>query len=423
MTVVRASPGVLRGHLAAPASKSYTHRALVAAHLTGRRYRIGHPLESDDTRATARAIAALGTPVREAPGDWTVLPSRARTSAPVTIDCGESGTTLRFVLALAARGESPVRLTGRGRLPDRPIEELLQALESLGATCERPPSGRGLPTVVRGPIHGGALRLDASQSSQFVSALLLTLPTLPEDSRLRLEGEIVSEPYIEATLAILRHHGVRWSRRGRTFAIPGRQRYVGDRFDVPGDASSAAYFWAGAAVTGGELRVTGVPARWPQADLAALDLLEDAGARVRRTSRGVTVRGGRLHGFSFDLTRSPDLYPLAGVLAATIPEESHLRGGAQVAWKESDRRAETIRVVRAMGATVVEEPDGLSILGTDSPRGFGLTDLTDHRLVMSAAVAALAGDASSSIGDARAVRKSYPGFWTALRSVREGHGR
>ena len=420
MSSLAVRPGTVAGTVRAPPSKSYTHRALVAGHLSGRPYDVISPLDSDDTRATALAIATLGTAVRFGARRWSLRPRRYRTAHPRSIDCGESGTTLRFAAALAARGPAPITLTGQGRLPDRPIAQLLGALETLGASCE---SGRGhhaLPAVIHGPLRGGSVRLDASISSQFVSSLLLTLPTVPGDSRLELRGPIVSEPYIAATLAVLRYHGIRFRRRGRTFEIPGGQAYARGRMTVPGDASSAAYLWAAAAITGGRVRVDGLPRGWPQADLAILTILRRAGARVRETPGGAVVEGRALRPFSVDLTPAPDLYPLVGVLAAAIPGRSELRGAAHVVHKESDRRAATIALARAMGASVRRTPRGLSIRGTERPRGFRLRGLTDHRLVMSGAVAALVAGSPSSLGDAGAVSKSFPEFWKVLASLREG---
>ena len=413
-------PGTASGRVRAPPSKSYTHRALVAGHLSGRSYEVLAPLDSDDTRATARALAALGTQVRFRHDRWTLEPRRRPGRHQRTIDCGESGTTLRFVAALAARGTEPVLLVGRGRLPERPIEPLLQALERLGAVCERPAGQQSLPALVHGPLHGGHVELDASVSSQFVSSLLLTLPTIREDSSLALRGSIVSEPYIEATLAVLRFHQVRAARRGRRFSIPGGQSYVGRRMTVPGDASSAAYLWAAGALTGGRVEVEGVSSEWPQADLAMLSVLRRAGARVRVHRKGATVEGGSLRAFSVDLTSAPDLYPLVGVLAAGIPGTSELRGAAHVVHKESDRRAGTIALVRKLGGTARLSKQGLSIHGTSRPRAFRVRGLTDHRMVMSAAVAARAASGPSSIGDARVVSKSFPKFWSVLGSLREG---
>ncbi len=413
-------PGPVSGEVTAPPSKSYTHRAIVVGHLARRPFRIRDPLDSDDTRATASAVARLGTPVARRRHEWRVeAPSAPFDRKKVRINCRESGTTLRLASALAARSTCTTELTGAPRLGERPMDELLRALRRLGAACRR--SGRsGLPIEIRGPLRAGEVSLDASQSSQFASALLLVLPTLDGDSTIELTGRVVSQPYIDATLAVLDHHGIRVGRRGRRFRIPGGQRLGGTDFRVPGDASSAAYLWAAAAVSGGEVRVRGVAARWPQADLAVLRLLRSAGARVKEHSDGATVRGDRHRPFRVDLTNSPDLYPLAGVIAATIPGVSRITGAEHVVWKESDRRSATVELARRIGARVKQGPGGLSIEGTSHPRGFDLPGLTDHRLVMSAAVGALAGDRESFVGNVGAVRKSYPDFWEDFARISSG---
>jgi 3-phosphoshikimate 1-carboxyvinyltransferase len=409
----------VRGTVRAPPSKSYTHRALVSGHISRRTYRVIRPLDSNDTRATARAIRALGSTVRFGEKAWTVRPHRgAPLDRAVRIDCGESGTTLRFTAALAALEDRRVILEGRGRLPERPMAALLSALRGLGAECRA--ATAKTPMEVHGPIHSGRVTLDASASSQFASALLLTLPVLQGNSVLELTGPIVSAPYLEATRAVLEFHRIRVQRRGRRFFIPGGQSYRGSVFRVPGDASSAAYLWAAAAVTGGSIRVTDVPDDWPQADLAILALLKTCGATVRRFGRGAEVSGRVERPFTVDLTDAPDLYPLAGVLAAVVRGRSELRGAAHVALKESDRRAGTILLARSLGARVRPSSRGLVIEGTDSPLPFSLPSLTDHRLVMSAAVGALATRGTSKVGDREAVEKSFPGFWRTLRETTEG---
>jgi 3-phosphoshikimate 1-carboxyvinyltransferase len=410
---------VVRGVARAPPSKSYTHRALVAARLSRRAYRVVRPLDADDTRATAHAIRALGSTVRFGKSAWTVRPGRTvpshRTAA---IDCGESGTTLRFAAALAALEDRRVFLRGRGRLARRPMASLLTALRGLGARCRA--ASPHAPLEVHGPIHAGRASVDASESSQFASALLLTLPTLDGDSILELIGPVVSAPYLEATLSVLAFHGIRVQRRGRRFLIPGGQTYRAAGFRVPGDASSAAYLWAAAAATGGSVRVTGLAEEWPQADLAILTLLKNSGAHVLRSPEWAEVNGRVERPFTVDLTDAPDLYPLAGVLAAIVPGRSELRGAAQVAFKESDRRAGTALLARSLGARVRGSNRGLVIEGTDSPRPFSLPSLSDHRSVMSATVGALAVRGRSVVGDARAVEKSFPGFWTTLGGITEG---
>jgi len=416
MTVRTVQPGRAMGRVAAPPSKSYTHRAIVAAFLSSHRFSVEGPLDSDDTRASATAVGRLGMAVSRSPRRWTFHPRRLSPRARrIEVDCGESGTTLRFVTVLAALGTRQVRFRGRGRLGSRPMAPLLDALRGLGAEIHPEPTG--FPFIIRGPIHGGRVRLVASESSQFTSALLLALPTRTEDSRILLEGRVVSEPYVDATLATLRRFQVEVTRRGREFRIPGGQAIHGDRFQVPGDASSAAYLWVAGAISGGPVTVTGVSADWPQADRQVLHLLRRAGAEVRESSTSVTVRSGSPRPFAMDLTSCPDLYPLAGVLAATLPGRSRLRGAAHVVHKESNRRTETARIVRAFGARVRVASDGLAIEGRSVPRPVDLRDLTDHRLVMSASVGALAASGPSRIGVAEAVRKSFPGFWSALTDL------
>ena len=406
-------PGTASGSVRAPPSKSYTHRALVAAHLAHRPFDVVGPLPSDDTDATVRAVRALGSSVGPGPRGWKVAPSGRIAARPV-IDCGESGTTLRFASALAALQTRPVRLLGRGRLPLRPLHSLTAALSSLGARIEAPPAPRSLPVTVTGPIHGGRVSVDASESSQFVSALLLALPTVVPSSELRLPSDPVSRPYIDATRAVLRASGVRVRSGRRRFGIPGGQRFSGRRFVVPSDASSAAYLWAAAAISAGSVTVADFDARWPQADLAVLDLLGAYGATVQRSSRSTVVRGGERRPFRASFDGTPDLFPLAGVLAAAAPGTSRLDGGTHVAAKESDRRAETVRLVRGMGGRARLTARSLLIEGARRVRAVRLSGAADHRIVMSAAVGALAGDGPSRISDARAVRKSFPDFWSTF---------
>ncbi len=412
-------PGPVRGVTTAPPSKSYTHRLLLAAHLSGRPSRLRRPLVANDTARTVAAVRRLGSDVETSPGEWTIRP-RAPIGVirPVTIDCGESGTTLRLVSAVAARQGRAVRFVGRGRLPYRPMAPLFRALRTLGANVTPHGSRAALPFELRGPIHGGAVELEVGESSQFTSALLLTLPTVDPDSRLRPVGVAVSEPYVRATIAVLRRQGVHVTQASNgDFRIPGGQRYRPVRATVPGDASSAAYLWAAAAITGGRVAVRGLDRAWPQADLAVLELLRQYGARIEESRRAIVVQGGERRPFRVVLDDAPDLYPLAGALAAAVPGRSVLVGADHVRGKESDRRGETERLARAMGARTRSVRGGLAIDGVARPRAFRLRRADDHRVVMSAAVGALAGDGRSEVDDASAVGKSFPGYFDALAAL------
>lgn len=415
MTTLKLRPALAAGRVEAPPSKSYTHRALVAAHLTGRAYTIHRPLESDDTLATAHGLMALGSDVRRSAGSWVVAPSAVVRRSRI-VRCGSSGTTLRFLSALAALRSDRVRFVGDPQLSRRPMAGLLESLRGAGVEVTSSPRGT-LPIRIRGPIRPGAISVDGAVSSQYVSALLLALPALNAPSELRVEGLRVSEPYVEATAAVLRAHGIQCRGRNGRWTIPAPQRYRGRTFRVPGDASSAAYLWAAGAVTGGPVRVDGVPRSWPQADRAILEVLRSAGAQVHETSDGATVGGGLEVGFDVDLTPSPDLYPLVGVLAGLTPGRSVIRGAAHVVFKESNRRATTVALVRSMGAQVRESSRRLVIDGTLRPKALRLRGSDDHRVVMSAAVAALRADGPSTLSDAHAVAKSFPTFWAVLREL------
>ncbi len=420
MTAAKVFPGAVHGRVAAPPSKSYTHRAVIAAFLAGRTCEVRSPLDSDDTRATTELVRALGATVRRRRRAWIVSPSGRRRAGPRVVDCGESGTTLRFGVALASLQATPTVFHGRGRLPDRPVGPLVGAIRTLGGRADSSSPTRTLPLRISGPIHGGRVTVDASESSQFASALLLALPTVEPSSRVELRHRIVSAPYLLATRAVLAAYGVRSTFRGRTIRFRGGQTYRPRAFDVPGDASSAAYLWAAAAVSGGAVTVDHLDLTWPQADLRILDLLRQTGCDVEIGRSSVRVRGPTRRGFSFDFTASPDLYPLAGAIAATVPGVSRLRGAPHLAAKESDRRAETVRLARALGASVTTAPGGVTIHGVRRPRRLELSGLTDHRLTMSAAIGALAGEGPSTLRPAGSVAKSFPEFWQALGSLGAG---
>jgi 3-phosphoshikimate 1-carboxyvinyltransferase len=421
MTIRSVRPAPLRGQVQAPPSKSYTHRALVAAFLSDGDCEISSPLDSDDTRATREGLRQLGAHVRRSPAGWRISPPKHGIRSPHRpIQCGESGTTLRFLSAVAALGTSDVSFDGAPQLATRPMQDLYGALRSRGVLIRTPPSGRSLPCTIRGPLTAGPVSVRGDVSSQFTSALMMVLPTLDGRSELRIQGAAVSEPYVAATRAVLAGRGVRIRGGHGVYSVPGGQRYRCGRIHVPGDASSAAYLWAGAAVTAGNVEVSGVPLGLPQADLALLPILSKMGAGVRRSSRAIRVTGPLTRPITVDLTNAPDLFPLVSVLASVVPNgHSTLSGAPHLEFKESDRRTQSIRLARAIGATVQSHRSQVEISGTSAPRPLDLVALDDHRLVMSAAVAALASKLPSRIGRAEAVSKSFPGFWRTLGLLTE----
>lgn len=419
MSVRTIHPARASGRMRAPPSKSYTHRALVAAFLARRATEVRDPLDSDDTGATRLGLEYLGARIRRSRSGWAVSSGPGAAGPPRgPIQCRESGTTLRLLVAVAALGSAPVAFEGAARLSVRPMAELFRALRQLGAEVHSSGRARALPCTIQGPLRPGRATLRGDVSSQFTSSLLMVLPTLSGSSTLRIRGTEVSRPYVDATCAMLSDRGVRVHRTPHGYRIPGHQRYRGGRIPVPGDASSAAYLWASAAATNGDVAVEGVPATWPQADRQILPILSEMGAHVRISASSARVSGSLVRPVTWDLTDAPDLYPLVSVLAALVPGgRSRLSGAPQLKFKESDRRRQSVRLARAVGARVTENGSRIEVVGTETPRPLHLLSLSDHRLVMSAAVAALAGPAPSRVGRAEAVSKSYPGFWSALEEL------
>jgi 3-phosphoshikimate 1-carboxyvinyltransferase len=419
MTEMGIAPGPVQGRLLAPPSKSYTHRALVAGFLSGRAYHVHRPNLGDDAEATLEGLARLGATVLRRRNGWTIHRTEGRPHGrSLSIDCRSSGTSLRFLAAVAALGPVPVRLRGSEELARRPLAPLVTALRSGGARVRSARGHGSVPVTVQGPIHAGTFTVPGATSSQFASALLLTLPTVDGPSRLCIEGTLVSAPYLDATESVLAAHGIRVRREGPAYALEGGARYEGRQFFVPGDASSAAYLWAAAALTGGRARVGGIDPRWPQADLLVLSILEAMGARVRRHDHAVTVEGPLVRGCDVDLTPAPDLAPLVGVLAALAPRgTSRLILPPHLAFKESDRRAATVRLARLFGAGTRRVADTLEVRPGERPASIHLRRARDHRVVMSAAVGALGLRRPSRVGTSEAVAKSFPGFWSALGAL------
>ena len=388
----------LEGRVRAPPSKSYTHRAFFLALLADGESTIEEPLVSDDTEATLNAIRAFG-----AEADWNrVVPPEELRKAE--INARESGTTARISVAVAslARGRSVV--DGEGRLRERPFVPLVRALRSLGAKVR----GEKLPIEVFGGMPGGRVSVDASLSSQFVTALLI----LASKVGMRVEFEkAVSKPYIEMTLRTMEAFGVTFERDGGVRVFPGVK---GTKFHVPGDYSSASFFLVAGALYG-RMRVENLDPGDVQADMAIVEILREIGANVKVGRDYVEVSRGELRGFEIDCSDFPDLFPILSVLAAYAEGRSVIRC-RQLRYKESDRvRAMAVNLVRA-GVRVRELEDGLEIQG-GRPRGVVVEDFNDHRVAMAMAVLGLGARGETVIKNERVVAKSYPGFFDDLRRL------
>lgn len=401
--------GILRGSVDAVSSKSYAHRLLIAAALADAPTAISCRTVSEDILATVGVLNALGARIERTAEGFSAVPIAEPARSPI-LDCGESGTTERFILPVALALGADASIIGRGRLAARPLSPLYEELCAHGARLS--PQGR-FPLDALGRIAPGHYTIDAGVSSQFVGGLLFALSVMPARSYLELTGRIESKPYIGMTLDVLRLFGASIvpSADGRAFSVVGEKRLRSPgRAAVEGDWSNAA-FWLAAGALGGRVRVAGLSPASRQGDMAVLDLLKRFGARTALDQTGASCAPGSLLAMDIDASQIPDLVPVLAVVAAVTPGTTRISGASRLRLKESDRLSTVHAMLAALGGRVTETEDGLVIEGQESLKGGTVDGANDHRIVMAAAVASAKCTAPVVIRGAEAVRKSYPGFF------------
>lgn len=423
----------VRGTVAVPPSKSATNRALILAAMSETAVEIENPLESGDTRALLRCLTAMGATISPSPLGWRI---RGPLSGPgdleVTLDAGESGTAARFLAALAAATPGRFRLTGSGRLRERPIGELVRALRSCGARIEFAGEPEHLPLeIAGGSLRSGRVGVDASRSSQFFSALLLAGPAVSGGLEVFSESGLASAPYVATTLECVRAFGHEVAgtppsrASGRATAGPIRVTRGRDpvaRYRVPGDYSSALPLLACAGMAGGSVTVTGLV--WPSgdADAGALAVLESMGLEIEPSAEAITARSrrGSLEPVIVSAADFPDAVPVLAALAARAPGRSRFEGIAHLRLKESDRIEAIASLLTAAGARALAGPDSLSVEGAADPPAPGaarkLPTFGDHRIAMAAALLSLALP-DLLVENPACVAKSYPRFFADLETL------
>lgn len=397
-----------------PGSKSLTNRALVLASLADGPSVVRRALRSRDTELMATALTSLGADIDTTGDDWSVTPGAFDRDAAV--DCGLAGTVMRFVPPVAGLSSGTIAFDGDAHMRNRPIGEVLTALRGLGVDIS---DGDRLPFTVsgHGSVRGGTVVVDASASSQFISALLLAGARYDEGLDVRHDGKPVpSLPHIDMTVAMLRQHGVEVddSDANRWAVAPGPIRAVDH--EIEPDLSNAAPFLALAAVSGGSVTVRDWPESTTQAGDALRDILEAMGCEVTRSEHGLTVTGtGTLHGVDLDLHDVGELAPAIAALCALADSPSHLRGIAHIRGHETDRLAALAAELGNLGADVTEHPDGLSLRPAALHGGVFRT-YADHRMAHAGVILAAAVDGVL-VEDIATTSKTFPdfaAFWAGL---------
>jgi 3-phosphoshikimate 1-carboxyvinyltransferase len=406
-----------------PGSKSITNRALMLAALVGDRFpcHLRGVLRCEDTEIMLWALRALGFQIEviwQQNLVWVFRGEKAVIPAPqADLFVANSGTTMRFLTALVSLGHGRYRLDGVPRMRQRPIGDLLTALGQLGVRAWSE-AGDGCPPVVveANGLPGGRACVRGDVSSQFLSALLMVAPFARSDVSLQVEGPLVSGPYISMTVAMMRRWGAEMVVENGSFHVSAGREYDLSGYEIEPDASSASYFWAAAAVTGGTVRVEGLSMDSLQGDVRFVDLLGQMGCEVERSAEGITVHGRPLRGIDVDMNDISDTVMTLAAVACFAEGPTTIRNVAHVRHKETDRLTALATELRRLGADVEERPDGLTITPRRL-RGAEVETYDDHRMAMSLALVGLRVPGVV-IKNPACVGKTYPGFFADLERLR-----
>jgi 3-phosphoshikimate 1-carboxyvinyltransferase len=404
------------GTVVIPGSKSYTHRALILSALAEGESILCNALKSEDTEYTAQALREFGVPVFWKDTQLHVLGGEGGLKAPEgRIFLGNSGTSMRFLTALASLINGRIILTGSERMKKRPMAELLKGLQALGVSVHSQEEDDSLSVIVESEgLQGGIAKMSGEESSQFLSALLMVAPYAKQDVSIEIADGLVSKSYADITLDVMAAYGVNVERKDKhSFIISSGQRYQPRIYPIEADASNASYFFSAAAVTRGRVRVENLNPHSIQGDTSFPWILEEMGCDVIRGDTWLEVHGNELRAIEIDMGDMPDLVPALAVTAAFANGNTVIKHIAHLRLKESDRIRVLARELKRMDIQTEEGEDWLKIKGGKG-HGAEIEPQNDHRIAMSFAIAGLVIPGIK-IKEPRCVRKSFPDFWKVLR--------
>lgn len=413
MSDVKFSPFVPNGTVNVPPSKSDVHRAIICAAMANGVSRISPVALSNDIKATIGCIKALGAEAVLENNVLTVDGTNMYKNKTALLDCGESGSTLRFFIPIAAVGNINATFVGKGKLPQRPIGIFTEALPKAGTVCK---TEGGLPLEIKGKLKSGIFEIPGNVSSQFITGLLLALPILEGDSEIVLTSPLESVGYIAMTIRTMKQFGVNIQATEKGWHIKGGQSYKTCDYTTDGDWSQAAFFMVLGAVSG-KVTIKGVAKDSTQGDKKCAEILARFGAKVTQLDNEVTVEKGELKAITIDASQIPDLVPVLSVCAAFAEGTTKIINAERLRIKECDRLKATAELLNNLGGKVKELSDGLEITGVSSLKGGNVNGYNDHRIVMSAAVCAARSDEDITATFAMSINKSYPDFYIDYNSI------
>lgn len=412
--------GPVSGSIRPPGSKSITNRALACAALADGKSRLSGALHSEDTVVMTEALRSLGIDVDVDTQAATIAVDGCGGNLPSTkadLYVANSGTTVRFLTALVAIGHGTFRLDGTARMRERPIADLVDALQALGVDVQCEQDTNCPPVVIRAAgLTGGAVRIRGDISSQYLSGLLMAAPYARQDTHIEIEGDLVSVPYVDMTLAVMRQFGAHVTTNdGRTYTIPSQQTYSAQDYTIEPDASAASYFWAAAAITGGTVTVEGLSRTSLQGDVAFCECLAAMGCDVQYNNDSITVTGNPLRGIDTNMCDISDTVQTLSAVAMFAESPTTITGVDHIRHKETDRIGNLAIELRKLGAGVEELADGLRV--TPQPRqGASIATYNDHRMAMSLSLVGLKTPGVI-IEDPGCTEKTYPHFFKDLRRL------
>ncbi len=414
MHKVKISPCSLNGTVTLPPSKSVAHRAIICAALSKGKSVISPIDLSNDIKATISCMKNLGAEISLKDKVLTVDGTHLFQNKDVVLDCGESGSTLRFLIPVAAAGSVNAEFIGRGLLPERPIGIYLDALPKKNVKCT---TEGGLPLKIEGQLTSGIFEIPGNVSSQFITGLLLSLPLLDGDSEIILTSEAQSVGYIDMTLSVMKSFGVSAEPTSKGWKIKGGQQYRSTDYTVEGDWSQAAFFMTAAAL-GGKITIDNLDLNSAQGDKACIDIYAKFGAKIDISENGnITVTHDKLTGIHIDASDIPDMVPALAVMAALSEGTTVISGAERLRIKECDRLAAMRDGLSRLGADICETDDGLIINGVPIFHGAETEGYNDHRIVMSLSAAAVGCDGDIIISDMESINKSYPSYFEDFKKL------
>ena len=411
---IRLKPCRFCGEVTAISSKSDAHRLLFASALSDRPTFIRCNARSADITATVNCLNSLGADIKFVDGGISVKPIKEKRKSAV-LDCNESGSTIRFLLPVAAALGTNTEFTGGGRLPERPLSPLREQMEAHGVVFS---PINVFPVKINGEMISGEFTIKGNISSQFITGLLFALPLLNGNSIINVIPPVESRPYIDMTLNTLKKFGITVTEKSNSFFIPGGQKYASPgTVESEGDWSNSAFFLTAGAVSG-RVTVTGLDVSSVQGDKQILTILKEMGAEITVEQGSITVKKGDLHGINIDARNIPDLVPIISVAAAAANDgETVITGAERLKIKESDRLTAVYESFKSLGVDISKTDDGLVINKTGIVGGGAVSGYNDHRMVMALSVLSAVSSGDIILRGAEAVNKSYPNFFEDFSSL------